>query len=110
MRYSTLIIILLTLPGCGGGMSSHTITTSNGKISASFKNKAVEDVCQLLSEKAGPLKGYSAEIPADLKGKKLTFEIAKTGDVDVIRKALADATGYKVEIDVGGRTIKFLKP
>ena len=108
MRYLLPLALLLTITGCGA-VSSHKISTSGGKTSASFKNVTVEKVCEVLAKSFGPLKGYSAEIPGDLKGKKITMEFSDVSTAEPVRKKLADATGYKVEIDAAGKKIKFTK-
>lgn len=48
-------------------------------------------------------------MPAELKGTKITMGFSNVTTVEPVRKKLAEATKYKVEIDPGQKMIKFSK-
>ncbi len=99
--------VALGIVGCGG--SSHSISTINGSTSASFSNKSVSAVIDVLTKSFGPLKGFTAEIPAELRGTKIDMEFSDATTIEPVQKALAEATGFDVEIDAEKRMIRFVK-
>ena len=107
VRFSALAAVALLFAGCGG--SSHRIATVNGKTSAKFSNKSVSQVIEVLTKSFGPMKGFKAEIPGDLKNTKINLEFADVSTIEPVRKKLADATGYDVEVDAAKKTITFKK-
>jgi hypothetical protein len=110
MKLSTILVpglLLILLAGCGA--SSHRIMTVNGKMSCSFNNKSVKGVCDVLSKSFGPLKGYTADIPAELKDTKITFELSDVTSAEPVRAKLEEVTQYKVEFDAAKKVIRFVK-
>lgn len=107
LRLSALGLLVFLFAGCGA--SSHRISTVNGKMSCSFNNKSVKDVCDVLTKSFDPLKGYSADIPAELKDTKISFELSDVTSAEPVRAKLEEATKYKVEIDATKRSIRFIK-
>lgn len=105
MMSTALLILAVTVAGC----SSHTIYTTGGKTTASFKNKKVTDVLDVLTENFPPLKGYTAEIPDDLKNTQITMSFDDASTIEPVKKALEEATGYTVEVDTTSKKIKFVK-
>lgn len=103
----TVLFVVATTVGCSS--SSHQIATVNGKTSAKFNNKSVGSVVEVLISSFPPLKGYTAEIPAELESEQISFEISDVTTVDPVIKALGDATGYQVELDSTERKIHFRK-
>lgn len=101
------VLMLCLVAGCGA--SSHRIATVNGKMSCSISNKSVKDVCALLAKHFGPMKGYTAEIPAELADRKLTFELSGITSVEPVRAKLEELTQHKVEIDAAKKVIRFVK-
>lgn len=99
------LMLLLGVAGC----SSHRIATINGKTSAKFSNKSVADIVAVLSKSFGPMKNFTAEIPEELKQMKIDLEFSDVSTIEPVQKALAAATGYKVEIDSQKKSIRFVK-
>lgn len=102
-----LALLVLACAGCGG--SSHTIYTTGGKTTASFNNKKVKDVVDVLTKSFAPLKGYTAEIPDDLKDFQITMSFEDVSTIEPVKKVLEEATGYTVEVDTTNKKIKFVK-
>ena len=105
--FSSFGLVVCLLAGCGA--SSHSISTVNGKMSCSFNNTSVKGVCDVLTKSFEPLKGYSAEIPTDLKETKVSFQLSDVTSTEPVRAKLEEVTKHKVEIDPAKRSIRFVK-
>jgi hypothetical protein len=101
-----LVLMMLLLTGC---TSSSSIGTVNGKMSCSFKNQSLKSVCDTFTKSFAPLKGYTAEIPSDLKDLKVSFSLSDVTTTDPVREKLEEVTKYKVEIDTAKKVIRFVK-
>lgn len=102
----TAAFLCLVLAGCG---SSYSIGTVNGKMSCNFSNQKVSKVCEVFTKSFGPLKGYSADIPGDLKDTQVTFGMSDVTTAEEVRKKLEEVTEYKVELDDAKKVIRFTK-